>query len=178
MYEDGKIQKRVSKVTSAQLRKILFSYTDPAYASMIDHLRDELMKGLIANAQVKILAKLTTNKLGTKLMLKFLEFFYEEFYTALWVLRCERMILQERRHRITLQQKRGTSSHQRRASNSTAPRAISSTSTPRIRTSRDNDRLTQNQISQERNVEAYRRCESMIMQYITHRERVGWVGLL
>jgi len=105
IHEDGNIQIRVSKVTPAQLTKILFTYMDPVYVDMKDHLREELMKGLIANAQVKILAKLTTNKLGNKLMLKFLEFFYEEFYTALWIPRCERMILYERRHGITQQQK-------------------------------------------------------------------------
>ena len=60
IHEDGKIQHRVSKVTSAQLKKILFTYIDPVYENMKDHLRDELIKGLIANAQVKILAKLTT----------------------------------------------------------------------------------------------------------------------
>jgi len=83
IHEDGKIQKRVSKVTPAQLTRILFTYLDSAYENMKDHLREELMKGLIVNAQVKILAKLTTHKLGNKLMLKFLEVFYEEFHTAL-----------------------------------------------------------------------------------------------
>jgi len=89
------------------LKKILFTYIDPAYANIKDHLRDELMKGLIANAQVKILAKLTTHKLGNKLMLKFLEVFYEEFNTALWIPRYAQMMLYERRKGITPQHKYG-----------------------------------------------------------------------
>src|SRR6266542_449522 len=147
---------------------------------MKDHLREELMKGLIANEQMKILAKLTTNKLGNKLMLKFLEFFYEEFHTALWIPRCERMILCERRHGITQQHKRGVRNHQQGAANSTTSRpsttSSSSTVPPRTRTPGDNDRLKQ--LSQDRKLEAYRRCENMIVQYITHRERVGWAGLI
>ncbi len=108
IHEDGKIQKRVSKVTFAQLKKILFAYIDPAYERMKDHLREELMKGLIANTQVKLLAKLTTNKLGNKLMLIFLKVFYEEFNTALWIPRCAQMIIYERQNGIMPQHKHGT----------------------------------------------------------------------
>ena len=50
IHEDGKIQKRVSQVTSAQLTRILFAYLDPVYESTKTHVRKELMKGLIANA--------------------------------------------------------------------------------------------------------------------------------
>ena len=80
---------------------------------MKDHLREELMKGLLANAQVKILAKLTTHKLGNKLVLKFLEVFYEEFHTAFWVPRYGRMVDYERQNGITSQNKAGKRNRQR-----------------------------------------------------------------
>ena len=44
-----------------------------------EHLRKELMKGLLAKMQLQALAKLTTKKLAKKVMLKFLEIFFEEF---------------------------------------------------------------------------------------------------
>ena len=58
-----------------QLRRILFTYTDPAFANMQDHLREELIKGLLVKTQIRVLAKLMTNKLADKIMIKFLEVF-------------------------------------------------------------------------------------------------------
>ena len=68
---------------------------DSAFATTKDHLREELMKGLVTYTQVRALAKLTTNKLVKKILLKFLETFFDEFFIAIWIPRCEQMILYE-----------------------------------------------------------------------------------
>jgi len=52
----------------------------------------------------------------------------------------------------------------------------SPTASPRSRTVMGYDRLKQQ--AHDQNLEAYRRCEHMITQFITHGEREGWAGLI
>ena len=65
------------------------------------------MRGLVLIAQLQALFKITTKKLAIKIMLKFLEYFFEEFRANVWILRCELMILQEQRLGIEKKHKYG-----------------------------------------------------------------------
>jgi len=103
--EDTIIRTRIKKLTTLQLKLILFPYLDPTFHDAQDLTRIELSCGMISQAKLMNLTKHTSKKIGKKLAVKFLEFFFTEFHNRIWARQCELMIQLEQEHGITTLQK-------------------------------------------------------------------------
>ena len=112
-----------------------------------------------------------TNKLTKKILLKFLEIFFEEFSTKLWLPQCEQIILYGHRHGITSEYKHGV----RRKKCKISPLMNGSlpSSTPTRTKTSAKKRARLKQVKKDRSMKAYVRCENMITQYVTNGEVVG-----
>ena|SRR6266542_4210568 len=96
-YEDEHIKTRVSAIPIRKIELLLFTYKDPPFTDAKHHIQDELMKGLVLNAQLQSLSKLTMKKLAKKILLKFLEFFFKKFRDNIWNLYCIKIMAHKQR---------------------------------------------------------------------------------